>query len=303
MAGHLQRVVPSRHFLVFNRTDAVARKHAAEFENSERAGDVKTMARRSDVIFLCLPNSNVVHDVVCQMRDGFEAKRSATIVVDCTSGDPNATRRIQEEISAYDVAVVDAPISGGPGGAEKGTLTVMLGGNDRGVTRTVKELCVKSFASVANVVGGLGAGHATKAVNNALNASHLVMASEGLLRLRQRYDVLPSDALSVINKSSGRSLQTEVRIPTEVVSGKFDYGFKIGLMLKDVRIALKVMSDDSVETDGSSTYPGYFERTERFLSRAVEMYGHDADYTEVVRVLERDAGVTLRAPGAVGIDN
>mmetsp|Transcript_37645 Transcript_37645/g.118644 ORF Transcript_37645/g.118644 Transcript_37645/m.118644 type:complete len:93 (-) Transcript_37645:628-906(-) len=80
-------------------------------------------------------------------------------------------------------------------------------------------------------VGPCGSGHAVKSVNNAMNATHLIIAAEGLCTL-QKFGVCPADALSVINASSGRSLQTEVRMPMSVLPRTFDYGFKLGLMEK-----------------------------------------------------------------------
>ena len=94
----------------------------------------------------------------------------------------------------------------------------------------------------------------------------------------------------MINASSGRSLQTERRIPDCVVSGTFDYGFKLGLMAKDVRIANKVLDAHFPEAE-------YFRRTGTLLEAAVEAHGYDADYTEAVKVLEATAGATLRGDG------
>ena len=104
--------------------------------------------------------------------------------------------------------MIDAPVSGGPAGAEEGTLTCMMGGSDTAVERA-KPL-MAAFASNARHVGPVGSGHAIKAVNNAFNATHLVLGCQGLLGLRGM-GVAPVDALSVINTSSGRSLRIATR--------------------------------------------------------------------------------------------
>merc|ERR1712151_226233 len=85
-------------------------------------------------------------------------------------------------------------------------------------------------------------GHAVKAVNNACNVSYLLCIHEGLLALK-KMGVDPTAALSVINKSSGRSLMSEVRVPDEIITGNFNYGFKLGLMAKDVNIATDLMDE------------------------------------------------------------
>ena len=152
---------------------------------------------------------NVIDEMMkYKMRDG-------AIFVDCTSGDPAITRSCAEKLSKINAGLVDAPVSGGPKGAKNGTLTVMMGGDETHVKKAAS-IVSKTFGKVVRHVGEVGAGHATKSVNNALNVTQLIVASGALLWLRKRYDVEPSKALGVINNSSGRSLQTKVRIPNFV---------------------------------------------------------------------------------------
>ena len=253
----------------------MATRHASVFGSTtaELRG-----AFEAQVIFTCLPDSDVVSSVVTSMMDVI---KEGTILVDCTSGDPKQTRAIASQVSEVGCSVVDAPISGGPDGAKRGALAAMVGGDARDIAKVLPFLSL--FCTKIKHVGPVGSGHSVKAINNALNASHLCMAAEGLLSL-VRVNISAEDALSAINASSGRSLQTEVRIPTEVLTRKFSYGFKVGLMLKDVRIANSICG-------GSN---GYFNRTEKLLAQAVEEEGFDADYTAVVRTLERGAGFELR---------
>merc|ERR1712159_310112 len=132
-----------------------------------------------------------------------------------------------------------------------------------------------SFSKKVEHIGPCGAGHATKAINNALNATHLLAASEGLLALR-KFGIAPDKALAAINLSSGRSLQTEVRLPEKVLTGSFDYGFKLGLMLKDLKIAAGLMNETSLpEADATANY---FGRTVSVYQAAVEDLGDQADY-------------------------
>ena len=276
MSGHLRS--RCKRLIVWNRTRTVSERHRNEFESIVMKCPSELAKENPDVIFFCLPTSDVVRSVVEDMKDFI---RPGTVLVDCTSGDPAITKKISDELESKGIVLIDAPVSGGPRGAKAGTLTVMMGGPEKAV-RSIRELILSSFGKAATRVGNVGSGHATKSLNNALNVTQLCMASEGLLRLREKYGVEPGRALEMINKSSGRSLQTQERIPGEVLTQKFSYGFKIGLMLKDVRIA-KTVSDNSV----------YFQRTEKLLEIAVERFGADADYTAVVKVLRNASGVTL----------
>lgn len=291
MAGHLTRWAQTTggQCVVFNRTASVAEKHSKEHGSIA----ANTLAELGDakLIICCLPTSEVVREVFLGL-DGHDDKSlgsrlsPGTVVVDCTSGDPSTTKVIGEALGLRGIKLVDAPVSGGPQGAKAGTLTVMMGGNEEAVATAMP--AVQSMAKIARRVGPLGAGHTVKAVNNALNVSHLSIAAEGLLALT-RAGVTPRAALEVINCSSGRSLQTEVRLPEEVLSRKFSFGFKVGLMQKDVTIAQSVMAANfpSVATEG------YFVRTLSLLDEAVNKFGYDADYTTVVKVLEELAGAEL----------
>ena len=141
----------------------------------------------------------------------------------------------------HDVEFLDCAVSGGPGGARKGTLASFVGGND---DATVKQMVpiIETFSQHIVHLGPVGAGHAVKAINNAMNVSNLLCATEGLLALR-KLGIDPTRACAVINKSSGRSLMSEVRVPQDVLSGWFNYGFKLGLMQKDVNIAVDLLDE------------------------------------------------------------
>ena len=206
--------------------------------------------------------------------------------MDCTSGDPHATQALAAAAAARGHAVVDAPVSGGPAGAAAGTLAVLVGGAAADVARVAPLLA--SFAKKVEHLGPVGSGHAVKAVNNALNATHLLAGAEGLLAL-QRFGVAPERALAAINMSSGRSLQTEARLPEQVLTRRFAYGFKLGLMHKDLKIAQGLMSATAPLPGASS----YFERTERIFATAAAEQGADEDYTKACMVLEKAAGMEL----------
>ena len=270
--------------MVWNRTCVKAERHAAEF--GTRCAYTLSEASRADIIITCLPTSVEVATVVAELAPELKV---GTLWIDCTSGEPNATRETARALKHVGVTMCDCPVSGGPDGAKTGELTAMVGGDENRRAQPVISLFAKK--KIVHC-GPIGAGHAVKAMNNCLNAAHLIIGGEALIALA-KWGVQPKIALAAINASSGRSLQTEVRLPEEVLSRKFDYGFKLGLMLKDVRIAV-----DGVLSLSNSSEESIFPIVERLLEKSSINEGYDADYTRVVRTLELDAGIELRETSA-----
>lgn len=270
--------------LVWNRTTSRAEAHAAEFGTA--CAPTLAAAAAADVIVSCLPTSAQVAAVAAEL--GPRLGRGG-LWIDCTSGEPTATRAIAAKLAAAGVRMVDCPVSGGPAGAASGQLTAMMGGDADGVDAARPIVALFARKKVV-FCGGLGAGHAVKAVNNALNAAHLAVAGEGLLALA-KLGVAPAAALDAINGSSGMSRQTLERLPREVLPRRFAYGFKLGLMLKDVSIAV-----DGVGGGEGRLLPA----VKRLLEDAVAGEGGDADYTRLLRTQERAAGVELHDDARAG---
>ena len=270
---------------VWNRTSAKAERHAAAF--GTRCARTLSDVSRADVIITCLPTSAEVAAIVAKMAPELKA---GSLWIDCTSGDPNTTRETARALERVGVTMVDSPVSGGPDGAKTGELTAMVGGDANRVAHPV----ISRFAKKKIVhCGPIGSGHAVKAVNNCLNAAHLIVGGEALIALA-KWGVQPEIALNAINASSGRSLQTEVRLPEEVLSRKFDYGFKLGLMLKDVRIAV----DGLLSAEESCREGSILPLVKRLLEKSTDEQGYDADYTRVVCTLELSAGIELHQGAA-----
>ena len=242
------------------------------------AASFMELGRESDVVFLSLPTTTEVYKVCEQLAP---ALKKDAIVVDCTSGNPVTSADVARMLPC---SYVDLPVSGGPAGAEAGTVTAMAGGEAAAVDR-VRDV-VSCFAKSIVHQGPIGSGHAVKAVNNLMNIGNLMLAGEGLLALRG-FGVEPDTALAAINGSSGRSLQTQVRLPTEVLSGRFSYGFELGLMLKDVRNATATAGTHFPQ---ATLLPA----VEMAVAAAAKRVGRTADYTEAVRHLEALAGRDLR---------
>jgi 3-hydroxyisobutyrate dehydrogenase len=182
------------------------------------------------------------------------------------------------------VAFVDAPVSGGVVGAERGKLTVMFGGAEADVARARRY--VEPYAAKIEHVGPVGAGHALKAINNALLALNIVAAGEGLAAL-VKLGVPAKRAVDVINASSGRSNVTENLIPERVLTGAWLRTFSATLLDKDLGVALAVLEDAGVS---SELYPA----VKRFYAEARTVLDPGADHVEVIKRVESAAGVEIR---------
>lgn len=263
--------------LVHNRTRSVADDHAAQ--HGTTAVDLADVVG-ADVIFSCLPTTTELAATVASVRGEL---RPGTVWVDCTSGDPAASRVVAAELADVDVTYLDAPVSGGTDGAAAGTLTMMVGG-DVAVLDQVRP-ALRAMATTIVHVGPVGAGHAVKAVNNTLLAANLWLATEGLTALAQ-HGVSPSAALEVINGSSGRSFPSERLIPERVVTREFPVTFALGLLAKDTGIGEAVLDDAGVPAPLLRQIPGLYRL-------AVSELGADVDHTAAARLVERWAGIEL----------
>ncbi len=160
--------------------------------------------------------------------------RKGLLVVDMGSSEPVKTRALAAELDAVGVELVDAPVSGGVSGAVKGTLTIMVGGAATAVARVTPVL---EHLGTVRHAGAVGSGHAIKALNNLISATHLWITSEAMLA-GQRFGLQPEVMLEIINGSSGRSGSSENKWPNFILPGTFDSGFGLRLMLKDMRTAV-----------------------------------------------------------------
>ena len=276
MAGHLAGKFET---LVWNRTRERALAHAAEF--GSKAVNSVSEAAEADILFTCLPTSADVASLAPQVISG---AREGLVWVDCTSGDPQATRDLAQRLAERGVEFVDAPVSGGVTGAEKGRLSAMFGGPEA----TLEEVrpALEAFAAKIVRVGAVGSGHAVKAVNNALLAVNLWAAGEGLAALAAA-GVDVGAALTVINASSGRSNASENLIPQRVLTREFPATFKLGLLAKDAGLAVDVVRDAKLGAPVLTLIESLF----RIASREI---GEGEDHTAALKLIERWAGVEIK---------
>ena len=263
---------------VWNRTAEVAAAHAAA-HGTVAVDDLADLAG-ADVVCSCLPTDVEVAAVAERLGPRLGA---GTIWIDHTSGDPAGSRAIGAALAEHGVRYLDAPVSGGTDGAAAGQLTVMVGGHEADLARVADVL--DRVAGTVVHVGPSGAGMAVKAVNNALLATSLWAAGEGLVALAAS-GVAPAAAVEVFNRSSGRSFATEKLIPERVLTREFPRMFALKLLAKDVGLACAVA--DGVEARGP-----LFGLVEQLTRDAAQRLGPEADHCELVRLVEADGGVEL----------
>jgi 3-hydroxyisobutyrate dehydrogenase len=278
------RLSKAHQLAVWNRTGARADAFAASHE-ARVARTPREAAAGAEIVITCLPTSAEV-DALLDGPDGLLAGfQPGALLLDCTSGDPATSRRIAARLAERQVDFADAPVSGGTNGAEAGTLTVMVGGSHAVLQRALPVL--QAFGKRIELMGPIGTGHAMKAVNNALLGVNIAALGEGLTAL-VKAGIPAAKAVEVLNASSGRSFVSEHLVPERVLTGAYPQTFRLALLHKDAGIALNVLEEQQV---GGPV----LEIATDVLGVARGALGEEADYLEVIRFLEQEAGVEIRA--------
>jgi 3-hydroxyisobutyrate dehydrogenase len=201
---------------------------------------VREVAEASDCILLSLPDSAVIESVVRSADGVLAAGRPGQIVVDMSTAAPASTITLHAELSGHGIEFLDAGISGGAAAAERGTLTIMVGGSAAAL-----ESISWVFAPIASKVvhmGGSGAGHTTKVLNNFLNAVSLAASAEVMLAARKAGLDL-AKVLDVINASSGVNFATRNRFPHIIRGDYLEGGLTSALMTKDIDLYVACLAD------------------------------------------------------------
>ncbi|MBD3894514.1 NAD(P)-dependent oxidoreductase [Halomonas sp. ML-15] len=188
----------------------------------------------SDAYLLSLPTSQHVGDVLERSPGLVQQATRGSLIIDTSTSDPVESRQLAVKVIAAGLAWLDAPVSGGPGGAHSGQLGMLVGGEPATLERArpLLEAMTKSITHV----GEAGSGHVVKLANNYLCAAHLLTTAEAVA-MAQRAGVDPAACLQGLNSGSGRSAVSEVNFPRWILDASFDSGFSMGLMRKDLRLA------------------------------------------------------------------
>jgi 3-hydroxyisobutyrate dehydrogenase-like beta-hydroxyacid dehydrogenase len=233
MAGHLAKA--GHTVTVYNRTPAKSQAWAAEFGAPGRhAPTPREAAAGADIVFCCVGNDDDLRSVVLGDDGAFAGMKKGAAFVDHTTASADVARELSKAAQALDLHFIDAPVSGGQAGAQNGALTVMCGG-DAAVFERIKPVAM-AFARAVTLLGESGAGQLAKMVNQIAIAG-LVQGLSEAIAFGQRAGLDMQAVLGVISKGAAQSWQMENRGKT-MIEGKFDYGFAVDWMRKDLGLVL-----------------------------------------------------------------
>ncbi len=250
---------------------------------ARRCASAAEVASAADIVLASLPTPDVVKKV-CIGEGGIIAGNRVRLLVDLSTTGPKVANEVAEEFQKGGRTAVDAPVSGGVGGAEKGTLAVMAS-CPTAVYEELKPI-LSCIGKPFHVGEKPGLGQSMKLCNNILSACALVITAESMA-MGVKAGLDPQLMLDVINAGSGRNSATEQKFPKSVLTRKFDFGFAMQLLQKDVRLCV-----EEAEQMGVPMPVGAAVR--QMLSIAAAEYGGNADITHVASLLEKWAGVEIK---------
>jgi 3-hydroxyisobutyrate dehydrogenase-like beta-hydroxyacid dehydrogenase len=285
MGAHMaRRLIEAGHKVIVYDTRQEAIGNLAA-RGAVAARSPKEVADMVETVMASLPTPDIVLKVATGADGVIEGKRVKRFVDLSTTGAVMA-QRIFKALGARGIVQIDAPVSGGVRGAEKGTVAVMASGPRADVA--VIEPALKVIGKFFYIGGRPGAGQTMKLCNNVLSAAAMAATSESMV-MGVKAGLDPRVMLDVINASSGRSTATEQKFPEVVVPRKFNQGFTAGLMLKDVNLFI-------AEAKALGIPIQVIEAVAAILKLTCDELGPDKDVTQVVQPLEARAGVEVRAP-------
>lgn len=274
MAGHL-RNKGGHSLTVYNRTAAKAEAWVKQ-HGGKSAPTPKAAAEGKDFVFACVGNDDDLRAVTIGPDGAFHSMKKGAIFVDNTTASANVARELHAEAKTRGFDFVDAPVSGGQAGAENGVLTVMCGGDETPFSKA--EPVIMAFARACRRLGPAGAGQLTKMVNQICIAGLVQGLAEGV-HFGKKSGLDIEAVLDVISKGAAGSWQMENRGKT-MNAGKFDFGFAVDWMRKDLSIVL-----DEGRRNGA--HLPVTALVDQFYSEVQKMGGNRWDTSSLLARLER----------------
>jgi len=274
MAGHL--VVKGGHDLtVYNRSRAKAQAWVAKF-GGKAADTPAEAAQGAEIVFCCVGDDPDLREVTLGANGAFQSTAKGAIFVDHTTASAKIARELAAEATKRGFAFLDAPVSGGQAGAENGALTVMVGGDAQAFERA--KPVISHFARAVTLLGPSGSGQLTKMVNQICVASVVQGLAEGInFGLKAGLDM--KLVLEVITKGAATSWQMENRGKT-IVDDKFDFGFAVDWMRKDLRICTETARETGADLTVTKMIDGFYAEIQN-------MGGGRWDTSSLIRRLRR----------------
>lgn len=285
MGGPLARRLLANGMLsVFDlNADAVGRMARDGATPCSSATDI---AADCDIVFLCLPTTDHVRELLFGDGKLAASARAGTLIVDQTTGDPVESRRIAAELATAGVEMVDAPVTGGPEAAVAGTIAMLVGGTDAQFERVAPIL--RRISPNVFHAGSFGTGYVAKLTNNLLFAAQRVMTLEAVA-MAAKNGLDPTKAVEILMSGSSRSFFLEHTMAPRILTGDLESGFTLGLSHKDVRLA--------TELGLASNVPMIFGNLVReFYQIGINEFGRDAQVNSLALLMDRIAGTQIVPP-------
>ena len=274
MAAHLLKA--GHEVTVYNRTPSKAAQWV-ERHGGKSAPTPALAAKGQDIVFACVGNDDDLRQVTMGQDGAFSAMSEGAIFVDHTTASADVARELAAAASGLGLGFVDAPVSGGQAGAENGVLTIMCGGSEADYAATEPVMAV--YARSVRRLGPVGSGQLTKMVNQICIAGLVQALSEGVA-FAQKAGLDVEAVLDVISKGAAGSWQMENRGKT-MNAGKFDFGFAVDWMRKDLGICLAEARNNGAQLPVTSL-------VDQFYADIQAMGGNRWDTSSLIARLKRD---------------
>ena len=256
MAGHLQN--NGYNVTVYNRTTVKAEKWVEEYKGS-MAKTPGEASQNSEIVFMCVGRDEDIIEVM-EGEDGILSKvAEGSIIVDHTTASAEIARNYYQKLKDKKLSFLDAPVSGGQAGAENGVLSIMIGGDEKDYN-TVKPV-LTSYGKAVELIGPSGSGQIAKMINQICIAG-LVQGLSEAMAFGKKSNVDMEKVLSVISKGAAQSWQMENRYRT-MLDGKFDYGFAVDWMRKDLSICFNEADKNGAILPVTKIVDKYYEEVQK----------------------------------------
>jgi 3-hydroxyisobutyrate dehydrogenase len=269
MAGYISKA--GHNVTVYNRTTAKADKWISEYKGSKADTPAKA-ANGAEYIFTCVGNDNDLREVTFGDNGIFKSIKKNSVFIDNTTASATIAKEIYDYSKKRDFGFLDAPVSGGQAGAENGALTVMIGGEQKHFDKAKDK--IDCYSKKMKLLGGPGSGQLAKMVNQICIAGLVQGLSEGI-NFGIKAGLNMKDVIEVISKGAAQSWQMDNRYKT-MIEDKFDFGFAVDWMRKDLKIALD-------EAKKNNSLLPVTEIVDKYYSEVQEMGGNRWDTSSLIK--------------------
>jgi 3-hydroxyisobutyrate dehydrogenase-like beta-hydroxyacid dehydrogenase len=274
MAGHL-KTRGAHDVVVFNRTGAKAQTWVTEFGGTA-ASTPAAAARDADFVFTCVGNDDDLRAVTLGPDGAFSTLKPGAVAIDNTTASAEIARELHAAAKTKSAGFLDAPVSGGQSGAENGTLTVMVGGDEEDFRKA--EPVIKAYARAVTLIGPSGSGQLTKMVNQ-ICIGGLIQGLAEALAFAKRAGLDIEKVIDTISKGAAQSWQMENRWKS-MVEGRFDFGFAVDLVRKDFALVFDEARRNGAELPVTAL-------VDQFYAEVQAMGGNRWDTSSLIALLDR----------------